>query len=141
MLPDRTRWSILGACVVTVLAAWAGMDSLWDYGDYAISADSTWFRFGLPLGIALALGAAYYPMSDVPRLLRVAVVLPIIHLAAIAVVAHLAEIVNEGIRAFPYHSNSTEYVAVPPLESAAIAAAVLLNTAVIIKRRNGEWAH
>jgi hypothetical protein len=147
-LAPSMRALIAGACAVSVALAALGMDSMWGVVDWLaerIGRDAFWYANGLAIAIAFAIAAAWIPRFEVSRLLRVAVLLPMIHLAAIVVagvtwsslyrdVASLGHTIGYGVYSFPDIAGSFSVAIV-------IGFGAVLAIAIAIKRRHGEWAH
>jgi hypothetical protein len=144
ILPSRVRWLIAGACAVTIAIAYEGMHSMWDVVEFATQRSQFMYGTTLALGIAAALACAYLPRFTVSRLVRVAVLLPVIHLIAIFVAAQLWSLLQGDLRTFLREwdlPGATRGLALPSLIYLGAAFAVVIATAIIIKRRHGEWAH
>lgn len=79
------KWTVVGASGCTVAAALLGARGALAYLAGWDAPDNTWWlRDGLAAVLAMLLAAAWAPRSTLPRTVRVAVLLPMIHLVAFA---------------------------------------------------------
>jgi hypothetical protein len=156
-IDPRVRALIIGSCAVTILVAAKGMAALWGIVEWIEvprysatnwgTGRTPWFyESGLGLAVAAAIVLAWVPRFDVARLLRVAVVLPIIHLAAMLVAARLWSVLDHDLitKLDELEYSRASYrpdVTLPSLLVIAIAFAAMVVIAIAIKRRHGEWTH
>src|SRR5688572_23486067 len=139
-LAPRVRWLIAGACVVTLWIANDGMQSIWEMAEFATKRDPFLFTTGFALAIAIAMAAAFAPRFQVSRLVRLAVLLPVIHLVAIVAAAAMWSVLRGDVaRALGNWDHFGRHM--PSLLWLVPAFGLLFATAVLIKRRRGEWAH
>lgn len=139
-LPGRVGFLIVAACVVTVLVAATGMKSIWDVTYYAESRDAFWYCNGIALGLTAALAFALLPRWHLPRLLRVAVLVPVMHLGALLVAVKLWAILRADTWAYLV-SVADNDSPVPTLPDFALAISLVVVAGTLIARRRGEWAH
>ncbi len=82
---DRwVRWAVTAACLVTFLIAVTVPRVLRNHGE-GVLFDSFWFKNGLALEVIAVVGFAWIPVGQVSRSVRLAVVLPILHLGLMVV--------------------------------------------------------
>src|SRR6478672_7032096 len=87
----RVRLMVIAGCFVTVALASMGMQAMWEVVEWVetttrrgqgFGRNPFWYQDALGLGVTVALVAIALPRFDVSRLLRVAVLLPVVHLVA-----------------------------------------------------------
>ncbi|NVB78769.1 MAG: hypothetical protein HOV81_10275 [Kofleriaceae bacterium] len=139
-LPGKVSFLIAAACVVTVLVAATGMKSIWDVTYYASSRDAFWYCNGIALGLTGALALAFLPRWHLPRLVRVAVLVPVMHLGALIVAVKLWAVLRADTWAYLV-SVKDDNSPVPTLPDFALAIALVVVAGMLIARRRGEWAH
>lgn len=156
MLAKRGRWLIVAGSVVTVLVALVGMQSMWgaaewvevsSWGaaDWGYGRNAFWYEYALALGVAAAIALAWLPRFAVDRLLRVAMLLPVIHVVAIAVAACAWSVLQGDIQhttaVLGWGRSNMPEVTAPSAILVMIAFGTIVAVAIVIKRRHGEWAH
>lgn len=152
----RVRALIVGACIVTIFATAKGMAALWGIvewievsswgvSDWGTGRTAWRYESGLALAVAAAIALAYLPRFDVSRLLRVAVLLPLIHLVAIVVAAKVWMVLEADLIAKLHTLHNDEAhrpaVTLPSLAVVAAAFAAMVAIGIAIKRRHGEAKH
>lgn len=151
---SRVRWLIGTACAVTLLLAAIGMQEMWNcvvwiqrsWGAADPEAGAFWYRHGLALAVTAAIALAWLPRFPISRLLRVAVVLPLVHLAAIVAAGRVWSVFEGGLAnldGLRFKPDFMEYVHVttPSACVVGLVFAALVLIGIVIKRRHGEWAH
>ena len=139
-LAPRVRWLIACACLVTLWITYDGLLSMWDMAAFATKRDRFMFTSGVTLTIAAAIAIAFVPGFRVSRFVRVAVLLPVIHLAAIFAAAVLWSLLRDDVsRALGEWDDFGRRVPSPVWLVPGFCA--LYASAILIKRRHGEWAH
>jgi len=145
----RTRFLITSACVVSVIVAWLGMDSMWGTAEW-VEESSMWsfgrsaflYQTGLALAVAAAVVLTWMPRFSVSRLLRVAVLLPVVHVAAIILAGFAWSTLHADIvAAMDYEPSWMPKVALPSVALLVVAFGAVLAIGIALKRRYGEWAH
>jgi hypothetical protein len=146
-LAPKTRALIIGACFVSVALAALGMESMWGSVEWIVASptygsgrNAFWYTNALALALAAAIVVAWLPRFEAPRLLRVAVLLPFIHIIAIAVAGWVWFVLREEFTAV-WGSVRLPSITLPQLVAVAVAFGAVLALAVAIKRKHGEWAH
>jgi hypothetical protein len=138
---------IIGACFVSIAIAALGMDSMWGSVEWIINfnapmhRESFWYTNGLAIAMAIALCAAWLPTFPVSRLLRVAVLMPILHLVAIVVAGIAWSVLRHEVELAGWGSSHLPKIALPSAAALVVASAAVLAIGIAIKRRHGEWAH
>jgi len=147
-LSDGVRWLIAGACIVTFFATTQGLRSMWEVAEPATHMSRFIVCDALPLALVLIVLAAYLPAWRLPRLMRVAVLLPLIHLGMLLVVAQLWSLLRADMTTLPPASETDlspqvyqAAIAAPSFQLLGLAFAAIIVIAIAIKRRHGEWAH
>jgi hypothetical protein len=152
----RVRMAIITASIVTIAIAFVGMQGLWEGVEwvedpYIVGVANPgrshfWYTCGLGFAMCGALALAWWPRFRISKLLRIATVLPILHVAAIAVAAHVWTIFDADALAKLSRGQNWKYfkhvdVPLPTIGALAIGFASIVIVAIAIKRRYGEWAH
>lgn len=152
----RIGLTIIGACVVTVAIAFVGMQAMWEgvewvedpwfVGVPSPGRSHFWYTCGLGFAMCAALALAYVPRFRLSKLLRVAIVLPIFQVAAIAVAAYVWSIFDADALAKMSRDDMGKYfthvsVPLPTIGALAIGFVSIVAIAIAIRRRHGEWAH
>lgn len=154
-LSPRVRMLIYGACVVTLLVTFQGMAAGWSIVKWVETLDDSvsgrsafWYETALGLGATAAILVAVAPRFRVSRLLRLAVLLPIIHLAAMLIAAELWRVLDGDLVAVlarhNFLSHAEEYrpaILLPTYAQLGAGFLAVVIAAIAIKRRHGEWAH
>jgi hypothetical protein len=140
----RARWLIAAACCVTLLLAEQGMQSIWDVGGLenyrANRLDAFWYTSALPVFVAIALGVMFAPPFRLSRFVRVAVLLPVLHVGCVIFAwTAWSAVQQEADRIGGYYSWLHSRFE-SPSAWVAIIAPVMLVAAIAIKRKRGEWA-
>jgi hypothetical protein len=129
---------IAAACLITFAAVTIGVDLVIRQIDRTV--DRGWFQNGLTFAVAFGMLAAWLPPSRMSRALRVAVLLPALHAAAIALAwpawTALSRFVTDPAAASPLATGF-------PLAAMVTAAlAAYAGFALLVARpRSGEWLH
>src|SRR3954468_13076724 len=79
------RLALALACVATIVIPFAGARMLWFHGADAVHVPAWLFQNGLAMFAALGVFACAYPRFSQSRYLRLAVLLPIVHIATVAI--------------------------------------------------------
>lgn len=152
----RAKALIVSACAVTVAIAFYGMRAMWEgvewvqdpylVGEPTPGRSHFWYTNGLGLAMCAAIALAWLPRFRISQLLRVAVVLPVLHVAAIGVAGHVWSIFDADALeklAQPYVVEYAKHptLPLPTISALAIGFAVMIGIGIAIKRRHGEWAH
>ncbi|HEY5920383.1 MAG TPA: hypothetical protein VIV11_01875 [Kofleriaceae bacterium] len=148
----RVRALIAAACAVTVIIAAMGMDSMWGGVEWVQSSErwghdrsAFWYANGLAICLAIGLVLLYLPRFDVSRLLRVAVLMPIVHVIAIFVAGAAWSVLSGDVARMNAHYGWGMYnlpsIVLPSGAGLVLAFGALFAIAIAIKRRRGEWAH
>jgi hypothetical protein len=161
-LSPRVVTLVIAACAVTVIVAAAGMQAMWEVADWSQSrmerwgwdgADvwqapqrsGFWYANGLALWVCALIAVAWRPRFSLPRLLRVAVLLPLIQLVAIVFAARLWLVLDHDMAAWIAHYNYTDVnrpnVVLPDVGVIGVAFAAIVVLGILIKRKQTEWAH
>ncbi|MGE5185879.1 MAG: hypothetical protein ACM31C_27670 [Acidobacteriota bacterium] len=133
------RWAVLVLAVATMTTVAVAHVGGYHYAAYVYS-HSFWLRDGLALGLGAVAAAAWLPAWRISRAARVALVLPVAQLAAIAAgwtiwcamfhrVEHGRQ-VGSLVRALPLHAVVAIAAIVTPLVARAI-----------VGRRGRDWLH
>lgn len=129
---------IAAACLITFAAVTIGVDLVTRQIDRTV--DRGWFQNGLTFAVAFGMLAAWLPPSRMSRALRVAVLLPALHAAAIALAwpawTALSRFVNDPAAASPL-ATGFPLAAIVTAALAAYAGFALL----VARPRSGEWLH
>ncbi|HEX5057808.1 MAG TPA: hypothetical protein VFV99_00550 [Kofleriaceae bacterium] len=148
----RVSALIAAGCVVTVAIALLGMDSMWGSADW-IEQSPVWgvgrseflYTHGLPLLLMIAMALAFAPRFDVSRVLRIAVLLPVFHLAAIVIAAFAWTAIHADIDAVNeaqgWKVSYLPNIGLPSSAALVVAFGAVFAIAITIKWRRGEWAH
>jgi hypothetical protein len=160
-LSPRVQTLIIAACAVTIVVAAAGMQAMWDVAEWSQSewdiwwAPNTswvaphrsafWYSNGLALWACVTIALAWRPRFSLPRLLRVAVLLPLIQLVAIVFAARLWLALDGDMATWIAQNNYDEFnrpnVVLPDLSVIGLGFAAVVALGVMIKPKRGEWAH
>lgn len=154
-LSPRVGVLIYFACIVTILVAFRGMAAGWDVAQWVEAMNdggwgrsAFWYESALGVGVMAAIALAALPRFRVSRMLRVAVLLPVIHLAAMLIAAELWRVLDGDLvatlKAHGYLRNMSEFrpaILLPTYAQLGAAFAAVVIAAIAIKRRHGEWAH
>jgi hypothetical protein len=147
---------IVGACAVTIALAFYGMKAMWEgvewvqdpylVGEPTPGRSHFWYTNGLGLAMCVAVALAWLPRFRISQLLRVAVVLPVLHVAAIGVAARVWSIFDADALEKLARPHMADYfkhptLPLPTISALAIAFAAWIAIAIALKRRHGEWAH
>ncbi|HEY5920384.1 MAG TPA: hypothetical protein VIV11_01880 [Kofleriaceae bacterium] len=146
---------IVAACLVTIAIAFYGMQALWEavewvqepyWDEVSPGRDRFWYTNGLGMATCIAIALAWWPRFRVSKLLRVAVILPVLHIGTIVVAAHVWSIFDADALAKINRLDIANYfnhpaVPLPDGGTLAVGFAALVLVAIAIKRRHGEWAH
>jgi hypothetical protein len=147
---------IYGACVVTIFVAFKGMAAGWSVVQWVEGLDdgagstrsAFWYESALGLGAMGAIALAALPRFRVSRLLRVAVLLPVIHLAALLIAAAMWRVLDGDlvtkVSRLGYQWRMSEYrpaILLPTYAQLGAGFGAIVIAAIAIKRRHGEWAH
>jgi hypothetical protein len=154
----RVRTMIVAACAVTTVIAFYGMRAMWESAewveesyltgsDWAVGRSRFWYTNGVGLCTIALIALAWLPRFRISQLLRVAVVLPVIHLGAIIAAALIWPILDGDVAAklahlgWEPHSMGRPDITLPQPAALAAAFVAIVLVAIAIKRRHGEWAH
>ena len=148
----RTRLMIAGACAVTVIIAALGMDSMWGSVEWieqsdrwSFGRDPFLYQSGLAIALAAVIVALWLPRFEVSRLLRVAVLLPVVHIGAIVVAGFawsaLRGDIAEADASLGFTVTNVPKIALPSAALLVVAFGIMLAFSVLLKRKHGEWAH
>ncbi len=139
-MPSSIRFLIATACATSIAIAMYGVQSIWDVHAYATQRDPFWYRDGIALGMAAAVALAFAPPFRLPRLVRVAVLLPVFHVVAMIVAMKVWAVLREDLYAW-VTSVRDESSPIPSLGTFAFVFAMLVAAGAAIGERRGEWAH
>ena len=79
------RCAILAATAITVALIDASADVLWRMDGKFMDLDGRLFRWGPTLAVMAVLIAVFWPASSTSRLIRLAILLPVVHVVALVV--------------------------------------------------------
>jgi len=137
------RCLIAGTTIATILLAYLAWHVIWTVYGCSYHFYGFWVRHGVWLGIAVCSLAAFAPASRVSRFVRLATLMPVIHLAAVVasvVLWHYLRVHAEGWPGYDVAVDPTNSMIAMPMhawEAALAATFVLVSTALIIQPR--EW--
>jgi hypothetical protein len=134
-LPRWVRCVILLACAVTVFAIGASTYVLWRMGGKYQHIDKWTFRNGPPLVMLMVLVVAFLPSSSVSRFVRMAIVLPLVHVLTLIV----AWRVIPQLEILASRTPMTHELPVLPM--ALLLAGTTITVGVLIARRRRDRIH
>lgn len=137
---DRwVRWAVTVACLVTFAIAAIVPRVLRQHGEGPLF-DSFWFRHGLALEVALVTAFACIPLGRVSRSVRLAIVLPLLHLG-VMIVAWIGWTILAS--QFPAASEVVPAVIAFPMSRVlvVVGATILIAGWLIGRSRRGETIH
>jgi hypothetical protein len=140
-MPLWARAVIACACIATVAMPAIGCRVLWTQSTLDVPISAFVFQNGLALLAVVAVVAMIVPRWRLPRLLRVAMLLPVAHVAVIAAAWPLWRLVAPGLADFTRYmgiANATSLAAAAGGLGAISAVAAL---AIAWRRRDAGWTH
>jgi hypothetical protein len=140
MLPRWVMRTVIAATAISFLLVLVGAHQVADYFDADRYARGHWLRTVPVIGVALALVACWAPPSRGPRAVRAAVLLPLVHVAAIVAMI----VIWRGVIAqMPYVMREAPLVAKLPFAYvlAGAGAFALAAGRIIAWHRRREWLH
>jgi hypothetical protein len=140
MLDLRWRCVVGIGALITIAVVWAAARFLWKLGGVESGLAAFWFRNGPALLVLGMLVAIFAPSGGTSRFVRLAVLLPIVHVVVILASWRAFTWLGPQLSDLPARSHIVTPLPVLPTV-AVMAAALAVSGGLVAWRRRGEWIH
>jgi hypothetical protein len=140
-LEHWVRWAVVAAAAATIATPWLGARVMWDQGGASTEIPKFWFCNGVGLLALLCVVASFVPMWRLSRFVQLAVLLPIAHLALVAVLWTLWLYIAPRMATIARWDGLVILTPLGPVIAAEAAVAGAAAWVVARRRRDAGWSH